>query len=376
VKLLDLAIKNILRVKTRTGLTIFGIVIGITAIVALGSISEGIKARINEQLEFLGGTIMVSSKGSGSLMMGFMGSEISKNRVEELESIPNVKEVIPIIVQIEVETIGQQGKIIVGIDPNKVDYFKGKGIELEFGRTIQEGDTYSANLGYTFAKTNNLVVGDTIKLKNENFEVVGTFEESGSTIDNMIIVPIDTLMDVYDMENYKALYVIPEDISRIDDLAEDIEDEFDDLSAQTTKEMAEQASQIVNTIQIFTIGIAGISVVVGGLGVMNTMIMSIMERKKEIGIMKAIGATNKFILNQILLESVMITLIGGILGILFGSIGSYSLRFFSETFTHVKVTLNLILISLIFALSLGILGGIYPAWKAVKLNPIEAIRYE
>jgi len=183
-------------------------------------------------------------------------------------------------------------------------------------------------------------------------------------------------MDTYNIENYKALYVVPEDISRIDDLAKDIEDEFDDLSAQTTKELAEQASQIVNMIQVFTLGIAGISVIVGGLGVTNTMIMSIMERRREIGIMKAIGATNKFILTQIVLESVMITLIGGILGVLFGSFGSYSLRFISENFTQVAVTFNLVLGSLLFAIFLGFFGGLYPAWKAVKLDPIEAIRYE
>jgi len=184
------------------------------------------------------------------------------------------------------------------------------------------------------------------------------------------------MMDVYNLDSYGAVYVVPDDIRKIESVANDIESEFDDLSAQTQTELANQASQIVDTIRIFTFGIAGISAVVGGLGVMNTMIMSVMERKREIGIMKAIGATNRFILTQILLESIIITLIGGVMGLILGSLGSFSLRFISENLAHAAVTPQLALGSLLFAIILGLFGGFYPAWKAAKLDPIEAIRYE
>jgi putative ABC transport system permease protein len=135
-------------------------------------------------------------------------------------------------------------------------------------------------------------------------------------------------------------------------------------------------SRIVDMISIFTIGISSIAAIVGGLGVMNTMIMSVLERKREIGIMKAIGATNKFVLTQILVESVMISLIGGVLGLLIGGVGSYSLRFISSGLANARVTINLAIGSLSFAVFLGLFGGLYPAWSASKLNPIEAIRYE
>lgn len=373
--MIDLAIKNILRVKTRTILTTFGILIGITAIVALGSISEGINAMISEELEFLGGTIWVTSEGAGGFMS--MQSEIGQEELDELEDFSGVKEVVPIgWVMGEIVPLEGVEYVIGGIDPEKQDFFIGKGIDLEAGRGLESTDEFSALLGYVYAENNDLEVGDTVELEEEEFEVVGILQEMGNEDDNAIIIPLQTMMDVYEMDDYSAAFVVPEDISKIELLAEDIEDEFVDLEAQTTAELANQVSQIVDTMRLFTLGIAGISAIVGGLGVMNTMIMSITERKKEIGIMKAVGATNKFILTQILLESVIITLIGGILGLILGSLGSYSLRFLSENLAHATVTPQLAIGSLTFAIFLGLLGGFYPAWKAAKLDPIEAIRYE
>jgi putative ABC transport system permease protein len=332
---------------------------------------------INEELEFLGGTIMVVSKGASGFVLGFKGSEITQEQLDELESFSGVKEVIPISFVVG-KLVPMQGPeyVIVGIAPEKLDFFLGKGVDLESGRELESGDEFSILLGYSYADKNDLKVGDFIKLKDEDFEVIGILEELGTRDDNSIIMPLETMMNVYNIEKYGAVIVIPEDVRKIESLAENIEDKFDDLEAQTTTELAAQASRIIDTVRFFTLGIAGISALVGGLGVLNTMIMSIIERKQEIGIMKAIGATNRFILTQILLESVIITLIGGILGVLLGVVGSYSLRFVSEGLAHARVTPQLAIGSLVFTIFLGLFGGIYPAWKATKLNPIEAIRYE
>jgi putative ABC transport system permease protein len=266
--------------------------------------------------------------------------------------------------------------VIVGVDPDQQDFYIGKGIELDTGRELESNDEFSLLLSYAYAENNDLKVGDTLEFEEEDFEVVGVLEEGVGDADNIIVMPLGTMMDVYDMDSYGAAYVVPEDVGKIESLAEEIEEDFDDFDAQTQEELASQAAQIVDTIRIFTLGMAGISAVVGGLGVMNTMIMSIMERRREIGIMKAIGATNRFILTQILLESVMITLIGGILGVLLGFLGSYSLRFVSVGLARATVTLDLVFGTLIFTTFLGLFGGFYPAWKAAKLDPIEAIRYE
>jgi len=375
--LIDLALKNILRTRARTGLTAFGVLIGITAIVALGSISEGINVMINEELEFLGGTIMVTSKEAGGIMMGFSGSEITSEELDELESFSGVKEVVPLTFAIG-EIVPMEGPeyVIIGVDPAQQEFYVGKGIELDSGRELESNNEYSVLLCYEYAENHDLEVGDTLEFEEEDFEVIGILEPGVADQDNIIVMPLGAMMDVYDLDSYGAAYVVPEDVGKIESLAEDIEDDFDDFAAQTQAEIAKQASQIVDTIRIFTLGIAGISAVVGGLGVMNTMIMSIMERRREIGIMKAVGATNRFILTQILTESMIITLIGGFLGLILGSVGSYSLRFISEGLATAAVTPQLALGALSFAMLLGLFGGFYPAWKAAKLDPMEAIRYE
>ncbi len=375
--LLDLAIKNIFRQKTRTILTIVGILIGISAVVALGSISEGMKSMMNEEMQFLGGTIMVSSQGSSGLMFGSGDSVITKYDLQNFEDFSGVKQVVPYVMRMGEIQIGQGQPVeIIGIRPEDADYFKNKGTELDSGRVLEIGDTYQALIGYKYAEDNDLEIGDSTEIQKSSFEVVGIIEKIDTNMDNSIILPLETMMDTYNTENYQSAFIIPEDLSKIQDVADDLKSSFDDFDFTTSTDIAKQMSRIVDMISIFTIGISSIAAIVGGLGVMNTMIMSVLERKREIGIMKAIGATNKFVLTQILVESVMISLIGGVLGLLIGGVGSYSLRFISSGLTNARVTINLAIGSLSFAVLLGLFGGFYPAWSASKLNPIEAIRYE
>jgi putative ABC transport system permease protein len=375
--LIDLAIKNILRQKTRTILTVVGILIGIAAVVALGSISEGMKSMMNQEMQFLGGTIMVSSQGSSGLMFGGGGSEISKYDLAIFEDFSGVKQVVPYVMEMGQIQIGQGSPVeIIGIRPEDVDYFKSKGTELDSGRLIETGDTYQALIGYKYAEDNDLGIGDTVEVKKDSYEVVGIIEKTDTNMDNSIILPLDTMMNTYSMENYQSAFLIPEDLSKIQDVADDLKSSFDDFEFTTSSDITKQMSRIIDMISVFTIGISSIAAIVGGLGVMNTMIMSVLERKREIGIMKAIGATRKYILSEILLESVIISLIGGALGLLMGGVGSYSLRFISSGLTEAKVTIPLAVGSLSFAVLLGLVGGFYPAWSASKLDPIEAIRYE
>jgi putative ABC transport system permease protein len=375
--LIELAIKNISRQKTRTILTTVGILIGIAAVVSLGSISEGMKSMMNEEMQFLGGTIMVSSKGSSSLMFGSGGSEISKYDLANFEDFSGVKQVVPYVMRMGEIKIGQGPTVvIIGIRPDDVDYFKSKGTNIDSGRSIESGDTYQALIGYKYAEDNDLGIGDSIEIKKSSFEVVGIIEKTDSNMDNYVILPLDTMMDVYNTENYQSAFIIPDDLSKIQDIADDLKDSFDDFDFTTSNDIVKQMSRIMDMISIFTIGISSIAAIVGGLGVMNTMIMSVLERKREIGIMKAVGATKKYILTQILLESVIISFVGGFLGLLVGGVGSYSLRFVASGLANARVTINLAVGSLSFAVFLGLVGGFYPAWSASKLDPIEAIRFE
>jgi putative ABC transport system permease protein len=245
------------------------------------------------------------------------------------------------------------------------------------GRPLEEGDTDCIMIGKIVADNFILQKGDYITIKNRDFEIIGIIEETGTTdIDMGFIMTLDDMKDMLESDYYQMLYVIPEDINDEESIAEDIVDADDELSALTSKDMARQASQLVSTIRVFTVGIGGIAAVVGGLGVMNTMIMAVMERRREIGVMKAIGATNSAVLKQFLTESAMISFLGGLIGLFLAFIGVSIIGLASSGFIRPTISIGLAGGSLLFALVLGLVGGLYPSQRAAKLDPVDALRYE
>lgn len=374
--MLDLAFKNILRQRTRTILTTLGILIGIGAIVALGSIAEGLDIAVQSGLALTAGKIIVMEKDAG--MFGMTG-EFDNEDVEIIEGLSGVKETVPILAYIEgfdmSMSFSWQG---IGIEPSKVEYFIGENVEFESGRNIDEGESFVAVIGKTVADNYNLESGDFFTIKEEDFEVVGVIEMTGiQDIDMGVTVPLEDLQTVTEEDTFQMIYVIPDDVKDTERLADDIEDASDRFDALTTAEMARMASSIVDQIRIFAFGIGAIAAFVGGLGVMNTMIMSVLERRREIGVMKAVGATNRKVLSQILTESAMISLLGGVGGVFLGMLGALLLSSVigGGAITTI-VTPNLALTGIGFALFLGVIGGLYPARKASKVDPVEALRYE
>jgi len=373
--MLDLAYKNIMRQKTRTFLTVLGILIGIGAIVALGSIAEGIDAAVQSGLELTAGKIMVVEKNAG--FFGMMG-ELTEEDLEVVEGVSGIKDAVPVIYYLENLVLMQGAEwTAIGIDPTKGEYFVGESIEMEEGRRIEEGESGVVEIGKTIAERYNLEAGDFFTIKNVDFEIVGVIERTNiQDIDTSVIVPIEDLQDVVGTDTFQMIYVVPDDIRDTERIAEEIEDVSERLDAITSLEFSRQASAIVDQIRFFTVGIGAIAAVVGGLGVMNTMIMAVMERRREIGVLKAIGATNSMVLRQILTESAMISLIGGVGGVALGVLAAAFLGSFAEGQIQAVVTPDLALTGLSFALFLGLAGGYYPARKAAKLDPVEALRYE
>ncbi len=372
----DIAFKNIMRQRTRTILTTLGILIGIGAIVALGSIAEGLDAAVQSGLELTAGKITVMDAESG--IFG-MGGELTLEDVELIEGLSGVKEVVPMNWHAENIQIFQGPEwVAVGVPPDKLEYLIGENTEYEEGRAFDEGESGVVIIGKTISDMYDAHLGDTWEIKDEEFEVVGVTEETGiSDIDTSVAVPFDDLQDIIGSDEFQMMYVIPDDVRDTERVAEDIEDASDKFNALTSQEMARQASAIVNQIRIFTFGIGAIAALVGGLGVMNTMIMAVMERRREIGVMKAIGATNRMVLQQILTESAMISLLGGAGGVLLGLIGAVILSsVIGGGQITATVTPGLALTGLGFALFLGVVGGLYPARKAAMIDPVEALRYE
>ncbi len=373
----DLAFKNIRRYRLRTFLTVLGIVIGIAAIVALGSISEGVSLSIQNSLNLLGGKIIVQSVDSAGFATAFAGSEITQEQVSKLELIDSVKEAIPIVFFADMSQSGHMSQeMVVGIHPSKLSVFVGEEIKVD-GRRLEEDDSEVVILGNIIAKNLDLEVGDTFAIRDVDFEIVGVLEKSNNIqIDSSAIVPVSDLQDILKKDTYQVVFVVPENVEDSENIADDIEDQDEDLKALASADVARQAGEISGRIRFFTLGVGAIAAVVGGLGVMNTMIMAVLERRKEIGLLKALGATKRKVLVQFLLEASVISVLGGALGIVIGFSASFFMGSISNFAITPVVSISLVLGSLAFALILGLVGGAYPAWKAAKLDPVEALRYQ
>ncbi len=405
--MLDIALKNVLRHKVRSFLTILGISLGIGLILTLGSIGEGLNKQIGEQIGNVAAVIDVRATDENE--------GISDDVIESIKDVSGVETVVPIGTYRITRTFrgsafgGRMGRELqmgggvsrglggglggtgeltfTAINPEDQDYIIGALIIALEGRKLDESDNGKevVLLGYSQAESQNLNLGDEIeyekRIENSSdtesffFEVVGILEETGENdIDNAAYVPLKTMQEIEDDETISSLQVRVADISMVEGVTQDINDYFDEVRAFSIVTMIRQLESTLETIQLAVLGIAAVSVIVGGLGVMNTMITSVMERRREIGVMKAIGATTKMILIQVIQESAFLSLIGGGLGLILGYLSTILITQYTTFITI--MTPELIALGLGFSLVLGIGAGLYPAWAASQLDPIEVLRYE
>ena len=387
-----LALKSIRHRKLRSWLTVIGIVIGVAAIISLITLSRSLEGTIEHQFEQFGANrILVSAKGfqgPGTLSQG-----LTIEDVETIEKISGLEYVIPSVFRsAEVIYKGQTGFTLVGGMPSEYyeDFYKDTGIELQEGRNIKEGEKYVAIIGARVATDmfeKEVHVGDKIEMGHKEFRVVGIIEEVGNAQDdNQISIPLDAAREIFNEEEAVDVIIVQVDVTEeIPQLQEKIERELEDkrndtnFQVVTAAQILEQIGQVLGIMQIVLVGIAAISLIVGAIGIMNSMYTSVLERTKEIGIMKAIGARNKDILILFLIESGLIGFVGGTIGVGLGAALAYAVGYFSKNagFTiNIQIEPLVLLFGLLFAFIVGIIAGILPAWQASKLKPIDALRYE
>lgn len=398
--MLDIAVKNVFRQKMRSALTILGIAMGIGLILALGSIGEGLNQQVADRFGNVGAVIDVRDQSAESNSAG-IATGISQDTIDELSQWPEIESVVPVgsyrITRGFRGGFGGPGGLFgrggsgsssvtfTGLNPDDQDYLIGEDINAYDGRKLDTSDDGQevVLLGYTTSQNQNLNVGDEIeyvKTTNQStesfyFQVVGILEETGdSTIDTATYVPLKTMQEIENDDKINALKVKVVDVTTVENVSQKVNDQIEDVRAFSLVTMVRQIESTLQTVQLAVYGIGAISVIVGGLGIMNTMIMSVMERRREIGVMKAIGATTTMILTQVLQESAILSLIGGIAGLALGYL-SMSLITQYTTFTPVMST-TLVGIGLGFSLILGMGAGLYPAYSASKLDPIRVLRYE
>lgn len=389
---LFLALKSIRHRKLRSWLTVIGIVIGVAAIISLITLSRSLENTIETQFEEFGANrILISAKGFQG--PGTLSEGLTTNDVETIEKISGFDYVIPgIFRSAEVVYKTQVGFTLIGAIPAEYyeEFYKDTGIEIEEGRNIKEDEKNVAIIGVRVAQdmfSKEIHVGDKIKINTQEFRVVGIVEEIGNAQDdNQISISLDDARILFvEEQGVDVIIAQVQSSQEIPELQKEIEQELekkrDDTNFQvlTAAQILEQINQVLGIMQIVLIGIAAISLIVGAIGIMNSMYTSVLERTKEIGIMKAIGAQNKDILTIFLIESGLIGLVGGILGTLLGIALALAIGPFSQNagFTLI-ITIEplVIFFGLIFASAVGILAGIVPAYQASKLKPIDALRYE
>lgn len=387
--------------KMRSILTMLGIIIGVAAVIALVSIGNGVKQDIQNSISSLGSNLLMVMPGAPRTpgvrpSAGSMKS-LKVSDYEAISKLDGVKAASPMTNGSYV-VIYQNKNWTTSVSGVSYNYLDVNNWSMKSGRFLSEKNVQNrervAVVGKTVVK--NLFgdedpVGAEIRVKNIPFRIIGVLNSKGSGAmgndqDDMVIIPYTTAIErVEGIDYLRMIYVVGKDENGIDRLQSDIENllrvrhgikdtNLDDFNIQNMNSIMETMEETTGTLTLFLGAVAAISLVVGGIGIMNIMLVSVTERTREIGVRKALGATYSVIVTQFLIEAVVISLMGGIIGIILG-IGSSKLIGMASGMSTV-ISVPTIVMSFAFSMAIGLIFGIYPARKAAKLNPIDALHYE
>jgi len=385
-------LRNLARRRLRTALTVTGITIGIWALVVFSSMANKVDALVSGGSDYYAGKIVVSDDGFG----GIGGQPMRLAQLDALRSIEGVDVVVPTVAMIAQEiqgvSFGMPDQIWgtpVGADEGRETYAP----LIATGRSLTADDEGRdvAVLGTTIAAKRAVAVGDTITLHDRPFEVVGILEPTLSTPDVTISVPFTTAQELVheDLPSVVRDGVTAADLATsftiyptddVDDeaLAASIEGQFPELTALTGDAYDASVGSSVAMFNSIIVGIGLVSLIVGGLSVINTMAMSVAERTREIGVKRAIGATRRRIIRELMLEAGVIGAIGGLLGVALGALVVVLVNEAGRSSGTVlfELTTNTAVFAFAFSTILGVIAGIVPAWTAARLDPVAALRYE
>ena len=399
-----LALRNLRKRKMRSWLTMLGIFISIATIFILISLSLGLRGAVNEQFRMLGTDkffIMplgqIAAPGSGGAV------ELTMGDVNVIEKVNGIKSVSYMVMGNAKVEFNKQTRyfMVVGIPLDKIDVFEAiyesSSIKVDEGKLFGKGDRGEVMIGYDYKYSKvfskPVTAGDKLTINDKEFKVKAVLTRIGNPSDDKnIYLSLEDFKELYNSgDRVDYIMVQIDEGADINDVAErtkkklmtfrGVKEETIDFTLLTPEELLKSFEMILNIVTAFLIGVAAISLIVGGIGIANTMYTSVLERTREIGVMKSIGAKNSDVLLIFLIESGLLGFVGGIIGVILGAalaktVEYIAINYLGTTLLAAAIPLSLVFGCLAFAFFAGIIFGGWPAWNASKIKPTDALRYE
>ncbi len=397
--IIKVALKSLFANKLRTFLAMLGIIIGVGSVISMLAIGAGAQKQVMERIASMGTNLLIIHPAQRGLR-GVMSDTSQRLKLEDakaiLEKVPGVFQVAPVVrASSQIKYFNKNIKTnVIG---SSMTYFPIRNYIIEKGRSFAEDEVDRmarvAVIGPTTAENlfgEKSPVGEKVKIKGINFSIVGVTKAKGSqgwrNPDDQVTVPYTTAMkQLFGLDYIQEIDIQAEDNAVLGKIQKEstvilrrqhglVEAMPDDFHFHNQAEIVETASEVTRTFTFLLGGIACISLIVGGIGIMNIMLVTVTERTREIGVRKAIGAKNRDILLQFLIEAIILSCLGGIIGVTIGISAAQMIEKWTQFVTVAK--LSSILLALSFSAAVGIFFGYYPARRAAQLDPIEALRYE
>ncbi len=369
----EFAKRNLARHKFRSVLAVIGIVIGVMAITALGILGNSVRLAASEQLYMIGNEVVVFPYGEEA---------VSEDNFKLIEKTADVA--IPINSMVDKVVLNGESELVMIYGMRSEDV--SKLLEKEDGQFLKHG-SLNCLVGSRLADNYELRVGERATIKSQKPRIVGILKERGMGFDinpdNAIIVSDKMFSSLYNSSGYNLVVVKVGKIEEVEEVRKDIEDRLNKkekvVMVMELKQIVEGIKEFFNILSMFLIGIGSISLVVAGVSILNVMMMSTVERTKEIGVMRAIGTSKSGILRMFLFESLILGTIGGVIGAIFG----FGVGFLVDvlilkeaSYLFAPSSIFYVFVGIAFGIGTSVLSGLYPAWRASRLKPIEALRYE
>jgi putative ABC transport system permease protein len=389
-----IAVRAVFANKVRSLLTMLGVIIGVSAVILLVAIGTGVQKQITGTIQGLGSNLLfvfpgqINSGGGGFGGPPSQGRPFSTADAKMLQSrLTGVDAVVPVASSSAVLKLGSKSgrSTLSGATDQAAQVFSATlGGGRSYNRSEVDASARVIDIGYTIKTSlfpSSDPIGQSISVNGQRFAVIGWYQKQGGSLsgdqDNQAYLPITTLQNLTGNNDIRIILIKVTDATQIDLVRAQVKRLLapkyqDNVTVMSQDQTLGILSTVLGTLTYMLAGIAGISLLVGGIGIMNIMLVSVSERTREIGIRKAVGARTWDILSQFVIEAMMLSVTGGVIGILLGALGAFALSAVVPT----EITPWAVGLAFFFSAGVGIFFGVYPAWKASKLDPIDALRYE